>query len=134
MSIKLVGTAPPGNFVCDGCTASPDGWWGEACKRHDFEYNRGRLLRLGLKAAKSSAEFFGGKENYNHVRQLRAELRYHRHKADFRFRENVWRLSQGSFRRRVGGWFVAQVYYRAVRRFGWLAMRGWAKDWGSWEE
>jgi hypothetical protein len=34
----LHGPEPPAWFVGDGCTMSPDGWWREACRYHDWAY------------------------------------------------------------------------------------------------
>lgn len=34
----LLGPRPPDNFIGDGCTSSPDGWWREACRYHDWAY------------------------------------------------------------------------------------------------
>ena len=35
---ELLGPKPPDWFVGDGCTMSPDGWWREACRWHDWCY------------------------------------------------------------------------------------------------
>jgi hypothetical protein len=36
---RLFGPAPPRDFVDNGCTYSPDGWWGKACRWHDYHYS-----------------------------------------------------------------------------------------------
>jgi hypothetical protein len=35
---RLLGIRPPDDFTGDGCTGSPDGWWSEACRYHDWAY------------------------------------------------------------------------------------------------
>lgn len=37
---QLFGPEPPEEFVDDGCTFVPDGWWGQACRWHDWHYRR----------------------------------------------------------------------------------------------
>lgn len=42
---KLRGPTPPVDFVDNGCTFSPDGWWSLACRYHDYHYKI-RIVRI----------------------------------------------------------------------------------------
>lgn len=42
----MIGPKPPDWFRGDGCTMVPDGWWGEACRWHDWAYRFTRTPRL----------------------------------------------------------------------------------------
>lgn len=47
---SLVGPFPPSDFICDGCTASPDHWRGvalwPACRIHDHQCSTGIVPRI----------------------------------------------------------------------------------------
>lgn len=113
-NIVLVGPTPPEGFVDDGCTMSPDGWWRRACRIHDYEYEEIRELIAERKAMRQPE-----------VRQrLKLRIKRQRKRADGHLWKNIQLLSKGSRVKELFAWWVSRRYYGAVRRWGWLALRG----------
>lgn len=110
----MVGPVPPEYFEGDGCSFSPDLWFREACRIHDWEYKQLR-----------------------HLDPTSNEWRKGRIKADENLKENIRILStymldsEGKvvFRDhywlyRYWGYHISKLYYIMVRKFGGFAADG----------
>lgn len=112
--IKLLGPEPPATFLSDGCTMSPDGWWVRACRIHDYEYEQIREL-----ITERDRVVRGHFRKY-----LTKEIKEKRKEVDKRLKINIKLLSRKSRTKRLFAWWISRRYYGAVRRWGWLAIRG----------
>lgn len=107
----LQGPDVPDDFVCDGCSMSPDGWFYWACRIHDFEANelRARWMLISMFVGEPKVSF----ENYY---RLYVE-------AKDNLRDNIRILStfyidgKGNLRvrpfwhpKRLIGWQLAKLY------------------------
>jgi hypothetical protein len=131
--MQLVGPRVPADFVDDGCSMAPDGWWRAACRVHDYEYH---LIRDMADAARVQQERIRGLREAGAHRDAiygaRAELRYLKSKvqharrtADINLKENIRRCSEGGGAlRKAIGWLLSRRYYGAVHRWGWKAVHG----------
>lgn len=127
-NIVLVGPTPPEGFVDDGCTMSPDGWWRRACRIHDYEYEEIRELYEQIKEVIAERKAMKYPETRYVlklcIKRKRKRQKSRRKLADRNLRENIRLLSQGSRVKELFAWWVSRRYYGAVRRWGWLALRG----------
>jgi len=109
----LYGPVPPEDFEGNGCTLSPDLWFREACRIHDWEYVL--LDEIDKNTVKGLFEW----ENKRKI-------------ADKNLEKNIELLStcyvddNGFLIKREFKWYykygykLSKIYYRAVRAFGWV--------------
>ena len=58
---------PPADFKGDGCTAFPDGDWGDCCFKHDKEYFRGGSAKERRASDKRLYQCVNAKKGWQHV-------------------------------------------------------------------
>ncbi|HRT03619.1 MAG TPA: hypothetical protein P5513_06730 [Candidatus Diapherotrites archaeon] len=109
----LHGPKPPDDFEGNGCTLSPDFWFREACRIHDWEYDL--LYKIDI-------------SNYNG----KLEAIRKRKEADENLKKNIEILStyyideNNQVVKGICKWyhrfgfFLGRVYFGGVRSFGWI--------------
>ena len=128
MTVKLVGPEPPKNFKTDGLSGVPDLWMTPAGVRHDFRYAIIRDMKIQLRKLKREKKKYK-RGSFDHmaivdsIHALKDDITIAKHDADREFKENIRRLSRGSFVRKAVGKVVGFVYYRGVRRLGWIGLK-----------
>lgn len=107
----LRGPEPPDDFEGNGCTMSPDLWFREACRIHDWEYE----LIINLK---------------QDTKEEKKECKRKRKKADKHLKMNIRTLSTCSVNKKgelvikppkwyyLYGYRLSRLYYICVRLFG----------------
>jgi len=110
-AVELLGPKPPDNFVDNGCTMSPDGWWRPACRVHDYEYC---LTSVMVKVY----QLFREDREYQHAKALWKRIKERRRDADQNLKQNIRLLSDNHALKAVFAWWVSRRYYGAVRRWG----------------
>lgn len=58
---------PPADFKGDGCTAFPDGDWGDCCFQHDKAYFRGGTAKERREADKKLFQCVNAKKGQHHA-------------------------------------------------------------------
>lgn len=110
----LKGEKPPEYFEGDGCTLSPNLWFREACRYHDWEYNRLRKLKPHTYLWRMAR--YGADKDLRHNIEILTTYRIDG--TGGLVKETHWTLQ------RKFGYWLAKVYYWAVRKFGAWAAHG----------
>ena len=122
----LVGNPGPDTFKgSDGCSASPDGWWKEACLRHDYEAYLARCI--DKKVICLQEELIFSIEHYPNLLHSSRDvpiilvgLKYNlrdwkdiKIDADRDLNTNIARMSPGW--KKLPGWGIAKLFFIGVK-------------------